>query len=202
MPLILPSPEISHRCDFSLLCNARGYVDAVEVGTDLGRFAAEFLSRFDGNWLYCVDPYEPYPEIPHDRILDGITAANALAPYHGRFRFVRGRSPDVAPWVRSMITPQFVYIDGAHEKKDVAKDIRGWFDVLAQDGILAGHDFDELHPGVMEAVQEFAEPRGLTVFLTHETDQPKSWYFYKTEPETYFQRLFTSGTIINFRCRS
>ena len=29
-----PSPEISTRHDFPLLCNARGYKDAVEIGTD------------------------------------------------------------------------------------------------------------------------------------------------------------------------
>src|SRR5690242_11136051 len=107
---IVPSEEIAHRVDFSILANARGYLDAIEVGTDQGVFAAEFLSRFKGNWLWCVDPYDPHADFPHDRSGDMLTAIQALAPYHGRFRFVRAKSVEAAPWVRRHIRPDFVYI--------------------------------------------------------------------------------------------
>lgn len=203
MSHIIPSEEIAFRHDFSILANARGYLDAVEVGTDLGVFAREFLSRFKGNWLLCVDPYAPHAEFKYDRTGDLLTAVQALAPFHGHFRFVRGRSPQVAPWVASVISPQFVYIDASHEETDVAADLDAWWRVLSDDGLLAGHDFDDCHPGVIAAVTRFADDRCLTVRLTHEkAPSPPSWYIYKCangEPAQLFHRFFRDAESQNER---
>lgn len=195
---IEPSAEISHRTDFSLLCNARGYVDAVEIGTDVGVFAADFLSRFKGHWLYCIDPYLPHPDFPLDRTGDMLAAIVALTPYSGHFRLVKARSVEAAPWVRTMITPEFVYIDGSHIEADVAADLATWWDLVPGHGMLAGHDFDSGHPGVVAAVTRFAQERDLAVRLTHEADRP-SWYLYKTEPEMLYHRLFREGESSNPR---
>lgn len=197
MPFAIePSTEISNRVDFSLLCNARGYIDAVEVGVDHGVFAAEFLSRFHGNWLVLVDPYEPYPEMPYDRTCDRLAAVSALSKHLGRFRFVGARSPECVPWVCTFITPQFVYLDGAHDLGSVAADIVGWWMVLAPGGILAGHDYDDDHPDVKAAVQKFAAENDVVVRLTHEELRP-SWYVYKGEPERLCLRLFNESTQAN-----
>lgn len=195
---IEPSPEIAYRHDFALLCNARGYLDAVEVGTDLGVFARAFLDRWDGHWLCCVDQYRPYAERPYDRILDAYVAAQALMPHHGRFRFIRQRSPEAVASVLMLITaPEFVYIDGSHREADVAADLEAWWQVIPDHGLMAGHDFDDEHPGVMAAVESFARERGLVVRLTHEETSPMSWYVYKVEPEKLIRRLFTEGTAEN-----
>lgn len=188
------STEISSRTDFSLLCNARGVIDAVEVGVDHGVFAREFLSRFKGNWVILVDPYEPYPEMPYDRTLDAFVAAQALAPFHGHFRFIRQRSPEAIPSVRTFIQPPgFVYIDGAHDEASCYADLVAWWDALSPDGILAGHDYDDAHRGVQRAVSRFAKERGLVVRLTHEKDFPASWYCYKQEPAKLIRRFFDEG---------
>ena len=197
--VVEPSPEISTRHDFSLLCNARGYKDAVEIGTDQGVFARQFLDRFNGHWLFCVDPYRPHPEFPYDRTIDAMVAVQALAPHLGRFRFVRMKSVEAVPVVRTFITPEFVYIDGSHVEADVAADLAAWWDVLPPYGMLAGHDYDAAHPGVVAAVNRFAQERDLCVRLTHETDFPPSWYAYRTEPETLMIRLFRSGSEPNPR---
>jgi hypothetical protein len=191
------STEISHRYDFPILCNARGYVDAVEVGVDMGVFARDFLSRFAGNWLIGIDPYDTYGDFPFSREPDMLTAIAALAPYHGRFRLIRARSPEVIPTVLKFIkSPGFVYIDGRHEEHAVAADIRGWFDVMPEGGIIGGHDHDADHPGVVAAVEKFARERGLVVRLTHEPQMP-SWYVYKTEPDTLKVSLFRRGEEAN-----
>lgn len=200
--LIEPSLEISCRYDFALLANARGYKDAVEVGVDQGVFARDFLSRFKGNWLILVDPYEPYAEMPFDRSGDLIVAALALAPFHGRHRFVRRRSSsEVAAWVKTFCTPEFVYIDASHEESDVRSDIETWWDALPADrGLLAGHDWDDWpgHAGVKRAVEGFARDRGLVVRLTHETESPASWYIYRSgEPDKLMVRLFREGEAPN-----
>lgn len=195
--LIIPSEEIAFRHDFSILCNARGYVDAVEVGTDQGVFARQFLERFEGNWLYCVDPYEPFPDFPYNRAGDMAVAVAAMAQFHGRHRFVMRRSVEAASWVAKVISPQFVYIDASHEEADVMADMVAWWPTLRADGMLAGHDFDADHPGVIAAVTRFADERNLTVRLTHETTSPPSLYIYKSEPEVLYHRFFNEGESAN-----
>lgn len=189
-----PSVEIAHRTDFALLCNARGLTDAVEVGVDQGVFARDFMSRFKGHWLFLVDPYEPHAEFPYDRTGDLVVAANAMAPYHGRYRFVRGRSPDCIPFVQTVITPDFVYIDGDHTEAGCYADMAAWWEILPAHGMLAGHDYDPQHPGVVAAVNRFAAERGVVVRLTAEPPPvPASWYCYKTEPPELIRLYFSRG---------
>ncbi len=50
---------------------------------------------------------------------------------------------------------------------------------MREGGILAGDDFDIHHPGVMQAVKEFAEELDLRVDLTTDYDRGPSWYIEK-----------------------
>ncbi len=62
--------------------------------------------------------------------------------------------------------PALVFIDGDHEYAPVRADIQAAQTVSAQ--VIAGHDYSELHPGVMRAVKEaFAHPEvvGGTVWV-------------------------------------
>ena len=181
---IEPSPEIFSRADFPLLCAARNLQVAVEIGTDIGSYAVEFMSRFRGMWLLCVDPYEPYEEMGYDRIGDLMVAVQALAPYHGRVKFIRARSPDAIRLIPQWLPISFVYIDGSHTYESVWKDIRAWWNKLEPNGILAGHDFvgDPKTDGVKRAVTEFARERDLIVRYTQEGGTPISFYIYKKEP--------------------
>lgn len=192
-----PSTEISNRYDLAKLCNARGYKDAVEIGVDHAVFSRQFLSNFKGHWLILVDPYEPFPEMAYDRAPDMLAAAQALRPFHGRFRFVRERSEAAARFVRSFVTPDFVYIDGAHDYENVKKDIEIWWKELTLNGMLAGHDYDKAHPDVIRAVTEFASDNNLVVRLTQETDFPPSWYIYRTEPKYLIYQYWRTGRDLN-----
>jgi len=85
--------------------------------------------------------------------------------------------------------PQFVYVDGCHQPESVREDLEGWWEVLRPGGILAGHDF--ICPGepeggwgklIQPVVFEFAESRGLNIFIVVEkTNQPWSYYLRKPE---------------------
>jgi len=200
MPFAIePSDEISNRVDFAHLCNARGYKDAVEVGVDHGVFAREFLSRWNGHWLILLDPYRPYAEMPYDRMIDAFVAAQALAPFHGRFRFVRAASPMAIPWVQTFVAPEFVYIDGSHVEAEAYADMVAWWEILPSGGMLAGHDYDPAHPGVMAAVERFARERQIVVRLTHEKVGPPSWYCYRGEPTTTVHKFFRDEEVANPR---
>lgn len=168
---------------FASLCNQRDIRIAVEVGTDQGVYAKQFMSLYKGDHLFCLDPYVSYEWMGiDDRLPDLLMAVHNLAGFDGRARIVRGCSPNVIEgmpwWVKKHLG--FVYIDGSHEQLDVELDIEAWWGILTPNGILAGHDYDATHPGVMEAVNAFAEKMDRTVRLTQEKQIP-SWYIYKTE---------------------
>jgi hypothetical protein len=57
----------------------------------------------------------------------------------------------------------FVYIDACHEYRKVKSDIRAWRAKVRSGGLLAGHDFDLAHLGVVKAVQESLGASCITV---------------------------------------
>lgn len=168
------------RSDLALLCNERGIRVAAEIGTDLGVYACQFMEKFKGDFLLCVDSYEPYPQMPYDRTGEMMTACIALSRFHGRVKMIRARSPEAA---HNRLLPDwlkigFIYIDADHRYEPVKADIEAWWEVLNDGGILAGHDYD-IRRGVKDAVDEFAGRHGLTVHLTR--DHPQSWYVFKPD---------------------
>lgn len=188
------SHEIDFREDFSLLCNWRRLYRAVEIGTDRAEFATNFLRGWTGNMMLCIDPYAPYDEMPWPRDLDYAAAGRRLECFP-QVRLLRSTSSEVAkrladpPKVGEFqnFKTDFVYIDGDHSKEAVAADIRAWWDLLTPIGVLAGHDFDEEHSGVQEAVIEFGKAMGVTVYVTAGT--PPSWYIYRNEPGHDWKRV-------------
>ena len=51
-------------------------------------------------------------------------------------------------------TIDFCFIDGSHEYEDVKKDILAYLPKVKKGGILAGHDYDRIWQGVINAVDE------------------------------------------------
>ena len=187
MPVeVVPSPEIGARCQFSRLCNVRGLMSAVEVGTDRGYFARRFLEGWDGHTLVCVDSYHPYSEMPWPRDMDKMMAVHQLAPHHGRVRFWPLNSEASAEHARSLgYSPGFVFIDGAHDYDSVRADLEAWWPRVAPGGILAGHDWTDGADGpagdVQRAVLDFAEAEGVATvyYTTRDVGTNPSWYTYK-----------------------
>lgn len=184
MTKIIASPFCVSRRIFPTLCNNLGINVAVEVGTDLGAYAAEFMGQSYQGELLCVDPYVSQDEFPWPRTADRLTAVAALLPWHGRVRFIEAEGPaavDVLPaWLRPRIG--FVYLDAQHGYEAVVRDIATWWPLVTPassgSGILAGHDWCLDHEGVERAVVEFAEREGLDVYVTTR-DYVNSWYVYK-----------------------
>lgn len=172
---------LHNRAQFADLCNARGIKRAVEVGTDRGLFAEQFLQRWKGEILIGVDHWEPYPEMPYDRMPDLVMAATLLAGFRDRVKLARGWSVDVAPRIGGHYRPSFVYIDGDHRYQSVCSDINAWWPYLREGGILAGHDYMPEHDGVIRAVDEFAAGQQLEIHLTDDMNEYRSWWVEKPE---------------------
>jgi predicted O-methyltransferase YrrM len=48
----------------------------------------------------------------------------------------------------------FCFIDGSHEYEDIKADLLAYLPKIKTGGILAGHDYDPIWPGVVKAVEE------------------------------------------------
>ena len=171
--------EIRDRDHFGMLCNARGLMtgNAVEVGTDRGEFAIEFLRTWRGPMLYCVDPYQQYHDMSHDREADRALAISGLARFGGRVQFRRELSSNAVSHVLHPVV--FAYLDGSHRYPDVLEDCRIWWKRLAPNAIMAGHDIDKAP--VAQAVSEFAAEHDLRVWRVGARVGNTSWYIYRDQ---------------------
>lgn len=61
------------------------------------------------------------------------------------------------------ITVDVAYIDAGHRYKDVRADLENYWDLLRPGGVLFGDDFTTMFPGVIRAVDEFADQRRLAL---------------------------------------
>lgn len=125
-----------------------------EIGVERGHFTEQMLMAFPALHLYAVDPWAargdfadwPMAEIEAD-------SHNRLARYAGRVTVLKMRSVDAAARVEDG-SLDFVFIDAEHRYKAVLEDIAAWQPKVKPGGLLAGHDFSQKYPGVMQAVCE------------------------------------------------
>lgn len=180
--------ELSHRRFLADICNDMGLHTAIEIGTHQAVFAREFMSRFNGV-ITLVDPWELpaddnptfYPNFDPDtdsREADYKLAvqAMAVADAQGRVTWMCMTGAAAALSITDA-TIGFVYIDALHTYAAVVEDIRTWYPKVVSGGILAGHDYDDTHPDVMRAVDEFISRTGLELHVTQ--DDPHSWWVVK-----------------------
>jgi hypothetical protein len=175
------SEMVGNRADLANLCDVHGLKIAVEIGTDRGHFAADFLARWHGEMLYCVDPYLPYPQMPWPRQADLLMAVAILAPFSAKVRICQTTSKEFA---KTLTQVDFCYIDGAHDYESVSEDLRLWWPNVKPGGILAGDDFDKEHEEVMRAVKHFAEANKISkIWLSTDYNRAPSWWVTKAKPE-------------------
>lgn len=178
------SPEIKDRGEFSLLCNWRKLYRAVEVGVDRAGFAEEFMARWRGHNYFGIDTYESYPEFPWSRETDYLMAVARFERSKINCKLIKSESVAAANLLKQydglyfadLRLVDFIYIDAGHDYESVIKDLEAWWPLVSEIGVLAGHDYDESHPGVVQAVDEFFDGKA-TVYRTHEP--VSSWYVYR-----------------------
>lgn len=168
-----------------------------EIGVADGSFSALMCMANPGLELFGVDPWEPYPEYTDYQrrsTFNHMFEKTKQRTAEFDFKQIRKYSMDAVKEFEDE-SLDFVYIDGNHEYPFVADDIREWSKKVRPDGIVAGHDFDEVprsklrkNWGVKKAVEEFLSEKGISIWFvlgTHEkvegveTDPARTWMYVK-----------------------
>lgn len=188
------------RAGFAAFLNERlltGF--AVEIGTHQGDFAREFLDRWHGQKLFCIDPWENTPGYERQakylwnsesRIEDYKLALFNLDTqiFMNRCTLITGSSPAVLS--QTAFPPlDFVFVDGDHEEAGVYADLVAWWDRIKPGGIIAGHDI--VMPGepeplwdkeIQNAAFRFCEEKGVDLYFVPEKEC-LPWSFYIEKPK-------------------
>ena len=156
---------------------SRENLEGAEIGVRYGNNAVFLIDALDIAKLYLIDPYDAYEEYQEDWNNQMMIEAESTAKENlGDFdfvKFIKKYSEDAVPDLPENL--DFVYIDGNHEYEYVKGDIANYWPIVKDGGILAGHDYTRSWPGVVEAVNEFANQRGLNVT----SDLWGDWFFQK-----------------------
>lgn len=146
-------------------------VIGVEIGVLTGENARSILETLNVETLYLIDPYEPYLE--NDKVW-GTTnfyeaAKSNVARWSSKVHFIQKSSMQAAESIPNNL--DFVYIDGNHDYPYVKSDIETYYPKVRGGGVIGGHDFTELFPGVIRAVIEYAVSHQLKLHVR----EPEWW---------------------------
>ncbi len=140
----------------------------LEVGSFLGRSTRALADNAAGR-VYAIDTWRnadahPFMRVPRIRLEEDwawqgfLRNVKDLIPSKIE---VRRRNSLAAAKEFSDEGKRFdlIFIDGAHDYESVKADIEAWSLLLAEGGLLCGHDFCGKHPGVLAAVRELVPTR-------------------------------------------
>lgn len=150
---------------------------AAEIGVWEGANAEDLLNQLDIDELFLIDPYDAYDEYPERKSEPNKmseaqkTAHNKLDGYDNVTWIEKYSTEAIADINREL---DFVFVDGNHHYEYVKSDIKNYYSLLNEGGIIAGDDANWI--GVAQAVTEFAIENELQPhFENHYSD----WFFIK-----------------------
>lgn len=140
----------------------------VELGVFAGEATEMFTRKFDK--VYAVDAWDK-------RCSYGIRSGELPEQIEARFDEVVSRCPNITK-LKSDTAPaanafpdnhfDFVYVDAGHEPDSCRADILAWLQKVKPGGVIAGHDYHQDYPGVIQAVDE--------IFKTKATITAVNWW--------------------------
>lgn len=161
-----------------------GYSRGAEIGVQCGYNVHFILERWSG-FLLLVDTWidNGQPDTPEK------VCRKELAHLADRFQMLKMPSIEAAAQMVSG-SLDCIYIDAEHTYEAVKADLATWYSVVRSGGMISGHDFgvrqgadnQTEHPqrlGVAEAVIEFTEAMGVTLYVCQNEGEWANWYFIK-----------------------
>ena len=156
----------------SLIAFVRATLPSTTYMAEIGCWAGESTVMFAQNFtvVYAVDAWseQSFAFMRGEGFLhareDVEASFDERAAHFRNIVKIKDYSAAAAKLFRSLL--DFVYIDAAHDYESVRNDIAAWLPTLRSDRrtIIAGHDYEQSHPGVMQAVDERFGPTNLHHF--------------------------------------
>jgi hypothetical protein len=132
----------------------------VEIGTGLGENALSLLRELNVERLYCIDPFVPYRDgdvkIQTAYSSESRHTLMMLSKFEN-VTFIRKFSSEAYREIPKSI--DFVYIDGNHDYDYVLADLRNYYPLVHERGIVAGHDM--CFPDVRNALADFCRENAI-----------------------------------------
>lgn len=126
-----------------------------ELGCYAGESALLWLSSGKVKSLLCVDLWSGADSSTVEPVFDRLLAAWMRS---GVVKKVKSATVEAAKAVPDG-SLDFVYIDADHSYEGCKADIETWLPKIAPGGVIGGHDYCDVWPGVMRAVNEsFGKP--------------------------------------------
>jgi predicted O-methyltransferase YrrM len=133
----------------------------VEVGCKEGRTTGHILKSCPKARVVAIDPWlaqeatdDPLAETYEKWDFEKIEAEFWKNVGEHRDRCVMLRMTSEAAVVDFGPPADLVFIDARHDHDSVLEDIRLWWPLVKEGGILAGHDFNHKWPGIERAIAE------------------------------------------------
>jgi predicted O-methyltransferase YrrM len=132
----------------------------VEIGSYQGRSTICLATGCAGSAkrIHAVDPFQSDgDEVPAGDFFEAFQSNLRRAGVHQRVVAERCRSTDLAKTWNLPI--HLLFIDGSHTYENAKADFEAFYPYVVPGGIVALHDVDPLHPGVLQVWREEAAPR-------------------------------------------
>ena len=172
---------VNHRNEFVDLIEELGLVGVgVELGVRHGDFT-EVLAKSRLSFLVGIDHWGERWNVADYRF-----AFNRLV-FSGNVHLAR-MTFDEASWLFNDCSLDFIYIDGDASEKPTARlhTFHTWWPKLRVGGIIAGHDYCEDWPNVVEAVDLFSKQYSVDIsYTSEEVKQPVKRRRRRKEPDDW-----------------
>jgi hypothetical protein len=136
----------------------------IEIGVYRGHNALNIFQNLDIKKLILIDPYIMHGD-DDGWIADESTLYDCvirLKRHMDKVIWIRRFSKDAREILNEKV--DFVYIDGNHAYEYVKNDIRMYFSIVKDGGIIGGHDYISCS-GVADAVTEFCRKNKYTLHI-------------------------------------
>lgn len=161
----------------------------VEVGSYFGCSFSYLVIEVinSGKKIECVAVDAcPWPSVEPNFI-------NNMKPFEGHFKTKFGGDSFDRIKEFEDNSVDFAFIDANHTYEFVSRDIAAMIPKMKRGGVLAGHDYNLSHPGVIQAVNEaFAEMPNREYYKPEdkiEFEKPGAGFIYVKEEDTWIVQL-------------
>lgn len=140
--------KVSSRFDIAKYLNANGLTGyGLELGVLRGEFSAKILDEWKGKKLYLVDAWRHIEGNTDINNGDNNVQLNNMAftmmntyRFGERATMVREKSLEAASLFPDEFF-DFIYIDAAHDYKNVKQDLEAWYPKVKRGGLFCGDDY-------------------------------------------------------------